>query len=204
MRVIVPLQGVVQGRGGLFWGSVIPCALFYFLQLYFKRRHRSHPHSPPPSPSPDATSSPPRSPPTSSDKLTEVSVLPRSLSRIHLPPRGASSAPYVSARANSVAKAGDSPYFLGLRKVAEDSYHQIGNPNGVIQLGLAENKVSAILVCFYVDWVLFLFQWFGLLVTTNELVEFLAGCSYLWTWFEIGLRRMRAVLYWGDEEIPGS
>ncbi|KAF2313179.1 hypothetical protein GH714_009628 [Hevea brasiliensis] len=37
MRIIVPLQGVVQGRGGLFLGSVIPCALFYFFQLYLKR-----------------------------------------------------------------------------------------------------------------------------------------------------------------------
>lgn len=144
MRVIVPLQGVVQGRGGLFWGSVIPCALFYFLQLYFKKRHRSHPHSPPSSPSPDATSPPTRSPNTSSDKLTELSVLPRSLSRIHLSPRSASSAPYVSTRANSIIKAADSPYFLGVQKVAEDSYHQIDNPNGVIQLGIAENKVSAI------------------------------------------------------------
>lgn len=145
MRVIVPLQGVVQGRGGLFWGSVIPCALFYFLQLYFKRRHPS----PPSSPSPDAAaSSPQRSPSTSSDKLTEISLLPRSLSRLHLSPRGSSSAPYVSSRANSIAKAGDSPYFLGLRKAAEDSYHPIHNPDGVIQLGLAENKVSAILLRF--------------------------------------------------------
>ncbi|KAF7828348.1 putative aminotransferase ACS10 [Senna tora] len=143
MRVIVPLQGVVQGTGGLFLGSVIPCALFYFLQFYFKRRHRSHP---PPSSSPDSTTSPPRSPSTSSDKLPDVSVLHRSLSRLHLSPRGVSSASYVSARANSLIKAADSPYFLGLRKVAEDPYHQIHNPNGVIQLGLAENKLTLDLV----------------------------------------------------------
>ncbi|CAA0831501.1 Guard cell S-type anion channel SLAC1 [Striga hermonthica] len=36
MRVVVPLQGIVQGHGGLFLCSVIPCALFYFLQLYLK------------------------------------------------------------------------------------------------------------------------------------------------------------------------
>ena len=35
--IIVPLQGVAQGRGGLVLGSLIPCALFYFLQLYIKR-----------------------------------------------------------------------------------------------------------------------------------------------------------------------
>ncbi|KAI6672212.1 hypothetical protein NL676_000118 [Syzygium grande] len=40
MRLIVPLQGIVQGRGGLILGSLIPCALFYFLQFHLKR-HRS-------------------------------------------------------------------------------------------------------------------------------------------------------------------
>ncbi|KAK7406200.1 hypothetical protein VNO78_07820 [Psophocarpus tetragonolobus] len=45
MRVIVPLQGVVQGTG-VFWGSVIPCALLYFLQLYFKSKRRQPPSSP--------------------------------------------------------------------------------------------------------------------------------------------------------------
>lgn len=144
MRVIVPLQGVVQGRGGLFWGSVIPCALFYFLQLYFKnRRHRSPPppppshHSPPSSPDPE--------PPTtsSSDKHHHVSVLPRSLSRILLSPRGATASAYVSGRASSITRmTADSPYCVGLRKAAEDPYHEIDNPHGVIQLGLAHNTVS--------------------------------------------------------------
>ncbi|XP_010536518.1 PREDICTED: probable aminotransferase ACS12 [Tarenaya hassleriana] len=44
MRLVVPLQGVVQGRGGFLLGSLIPCSLFYFLQLYLKRR-RAHPPS---------------------------------------------------------------------------------------------------------------------------------------------------------------
>ncbi|KAI4327048.1 hypothetical protein L6164_019551 [Bauhinia variegata] len=145
MRVIVPLQGVVQGKVGLFWGSVIPCALFYFLQLYLKRRHRSQPPSPPPAPSPEATSPPP-SPLNSSEKLHEVSVLPRTLSRILLSPRGVSGPVYVSSRANSIAKTGDSPYYVGLKKVDEDLCHEIDNPNGVIQLGLAENKLSLDLV----------------------------------------------------------
>ncbi|KFK26777.1 hypothetical protein AALP_AA8G292300 [Arabis alpina] len=46
MRLIVPLRGVIQGRGGLLVGSLIPCCLFYFLQLYLKRR-RSPPDPPP-------------------------------------------------------------------------------------------------------------------------------------------------------------
>lgn len=119
MRVIVPLQGVVQGTGGLFWGSVIPCALFYFLQLYFKNRN----HHPPPSP-----------PPNSSHELP----LPRTLSpRV----RGATASSFTSGRVNSIAA--DSPYYVGLRKVADNPYHRIHNPHGVIQLGLAQNTVSS-------------------------------------------------------------
>ncbi|XP_023918016.2 LOW QUALITY PROTEIN: probable aminotransferase ACS10 [Quercus suber] len=135
MRVIVPLQGVVQGRGGLFLGSVIPCALFYFFQLYLKR-HRSQPNPPPPQPPPE----------NSGDSAeVSVSVLPRSLSRAHISPRSPGTA-YVSGRANSIVKGGDSPHDVGLRKALEDPYHQSGNPDGVIQLGLAENKLSLDLV----------------------------------------------------------
>ncbi|RVX15642.1 hypothetical protein VitviT2T_002118 [Vitis vinifera] len=122
MRVIVPLQGVVQGRGGLVLGSVIPCALFYLLQLYFKR-HRSEPTPPP-------------------QKLTEVSELNRSLSRTHLPARGSSAPACVSTRANSIVKSSDSPFYVGLKRVSEDPYDELSNPEGVIQLGLAENKLS--------------------------------------------------------------
>jgi hypothetical protein len=35
-RIVVPLHGVEQGWGGLVLGSLIPCTLFYFLQLYIK------------------------------------------------------------------------------------------------------------------------------------------------------------------------
>lgn len=130
MRVIVPLQGVVQGRGGLILGSVIPCALFYFLQLYLRRRHRSAPTPPPPP----------------EEQLAEVAVLPRSLSRTHLSPRSAGGPAYVSSRACSVAKSGDSSYDVGLRKASEDPYDELHNPDGVIQLGLAENNLTLDLV----------------------------------------------------------
>lgn len=134
MRVIVPLQGVVQGRGGLLLGSFIPCALYYFLQLYLKRP-RSHSNL---SPSPEGSSS-------SSEfgQLSEVSTLLRSLSRTHLSPRCGPA--YVSGRANSIVKGDDSPYYIGLKKVSEDPYDELGNPGGVIQLGLSENKVR---LCF--------------------------------------------------------
>lgn len=73
-------------------------------------------------------------------------MLSRSLSRAHLSPRGAGGPAYVSGRASLVAKSGDSPCDVGLRKVSEDPYDESRNPDGVIQLGLAENKVG--LFCF--------------------------------------------------------
>ncbi|PON57446.1 L-threonine-O-3-phosphate decarboxylase [Parasponia andersonii] len=143
MRVIVPLQGVVQGRGGLVLGSLLPCALYYFLQLYLKRRR---PDPPPSSSSSEGRSSPGNSPSTSAGQLGEVPFLPRSLSRTLLSPRGHGGPAYVSGRANSILKTGDSAYYVGLRKVSEDPYDDLDNPDGVIQLGLAENKLSLDLV----------------------------------------------------------
>ena len=123
MRVIVPLQGVVQGTGGLFWGSVIPCALFYFLQLYFKTKT---PHHPPP--------------PSHKDQDQDSTSFHRSLSSNHRHSTSSASA-YVSPRANSLTAA-NSPYYLGLHKVAVDPYHQTHNPHGVIQLSLHQSTVS--------------------------------------------------------------
>lgn len=121
MRVIVPLQGVVQGTGGLFWGSVIPCALFYFLQLYFKTKTRHHPPS------------------NHKDSHSHSSTFHRSLS---LSPRHTTASAYVSPRANSITAA-NSPYYVGLHKVADDPYHETHNPHGVIQLALHQNTVSS-------------------------------------------------------------
>ena len=141
MRLIVPLQGVVQGRGGLIWGSLIPCALFYFLQLYLKRRR------PPPS------SSNPPSPSQSSSNLTE---LQRSSSRSNLSSRGSIGRVRISSRASVAAKPNDSPYYIGRDKVKEDPYDRLSNPNGVIELGLAENKV-----------IMFFIIIFGLVLSSN-------------------------------------
>ena len=128
MRLVVPLQGVVQGRGGLILGSLIPCALYYFLQFYLKRRR-----SPPPPPP-----SSPRSPSTSSANLAD---LPRSSSRLSLSTRGSIGRVHVSARAGSIAKPNTSPYYIGLDRVRGDPYDPVQNPGGIIQLGLAENRV---------------------------------------------------------------
>ncbi|KAJ4957332.1 hypothetical protein NE237_014115 [Protea cynaroides] len=126
MRIIVPLQGVVQGRGGLILGSVIPCALFYFLQLYIRRnRSSSSSSSSPPSPS-------------------QPSGLPRSSSNLFS--RLSTGPVYISSRASTIAKSDDNPYYVGLKKVTEDPYDALNNPDGVIQLGLAENKLSLNLV----------------------------------------------------------
>uniref|UniRef100_A0A0C9S1N4 TSA: Wollemia nobilis Ref_Wollemi_Transcript_25086_2288 transcribed RNA sequence n=1 Tax=Wollemia nobilis TaxID=56998 RepID=A0A0C9S1N4_9CONI len=125
MRVIVPLQGVVQGRGGVVLGSVIPCALFYLLQLYL-RRHRSSSQTRPSQP---GSSQPETHPPPSPQ---------RTLSRS--PSRPA----FVSSRAAQVV--GDSPYYLGWKAYQDDPYDAVGNPEGVIQMGLAENQLSLDLI----------------------------------------------------------
>ncbi|KAJ6839029.1 putative aminotransferase ACS12 [Iris pallida] len=125
MRIIVPLQGVVQGRGGLVLGSVIPCALLYLLQLYLKRNKNSG-NNPPPS----SQNAPPPPPPP----------LPRTPSRSQLlSPRPS----HLSSRASSLSRADAAP---GYKAWAEDPYHPLDNPDGVVQLGLAENKLSLDLV----------------------------------------------------------
>ncbi|TYH07088.1 hypothetical protein ES288_A08G205100v1 [Gossypium darwinii] len=141
MRVIVPLQGVVQGRGGLVLGSIIPCALFYFLQFYLKR-NRDDPDDKNES---NSTSQNPTTRSPSSEHLTELPGLTRSLSRALLSPRN-SGPVSISARVSGIVKGGDSPYYMGLKRVKEDPYDELDNPNGVIQLGLAENKLSLDLV----------------------------------------------------------
>lgn len=128
MRLIVPLQGVVQGRGGLLLGSLIPCALFYFLQLYLKRNRSSKNSSNPPSISPSASSS----------KLTD---LPRSSSRSSLSSRGSIGRVRVSSLARNIAEPDRSPYYIGLERVSQDPYDRLENPDGIIQLGLSDNKV---------------------------------------------------------------
>lgn len=77
----------------------------------------------------------------------------------------------VSSRASWIAKPNDSPYYIGLDRVLEDPYDRVDNPNGVIQLGLSENRVRVLVACvflvviliypfrikFYVNFVSFLF-----------------------------------------------
>ncbi|ONK54934.1 uncharacterized protein A4U43_UnF9560 [Asparagus officinalis] len=137
MRIIVPLQEVVQGRGGLVLGSIVPCALFYFLQLYLKRnRHPSSPSPPPAS--------------SSSDKLHESSTsIPRTLSRSLLSQKTPSGPAPVSSRASNVISkvaGGDSVSIVGYKRWVNDPYHECQNPDGVMQLCLAENHLSLDLV----------------------------------------------------------
>ncbi|CAN0891603.1 Probable aminotransferase ACS12 [Linum grandiflorum] len=138
MRLVVPLQGVVHGRGGLILGSLIPCALVYFLQLYLKR-HRSPPTDPPP---PSSSSNPP-SPSASAPNLVE---LPRSASRSNLLSRVSFGSVRLSSRGMSLAKPNESPYYIGLEKVNNDPYHRRDNPDGIMQLGLSENRLCLDLI----------------------------------------------------------
>lgn len=131
MKLIVPLQAVVQGRNGFLLGSLIPLSLFYFLQLYLKRRRSENNNNTPSSPT--------------------TLLLPRSSSRSNLSSRGSISRVRVSKLANVVAKRDDSLYYVGIERVEKDPYHVKFNPNGIIQLGLSDNKVSFLfLILFFV------------------------------------------------------
>ncbi|KAL2525117.1 putative aminotransferase ACS10 [Abeliophyllum distichum] len=74
--------------------------------------------------------------------LPEVSTLHRVHSRLLLSPRGTSGPALGSSRANAISKQADGPYYVGLKRAADDPYDEINNPDGVIQLGLAENRLS--------------------------------------------------------------
>ncbi|KAF9668268.1 hypothetical protein SADUNF_Sadunf15G0111300 [Salix dunnii] len=130
MRLIVPLQGIVQGRGGLLLGTLIPCALFYFFQLYTKRNRGN-------------SSNTPSNPPSPSSSSPNLAELPRTSSRLSLFSRVGSSGPVsVSSRASLIVRENDSPYYIGLEKVSKDPYDKVRNPDGIIQLGLSENRLS--------------------------------------------------------------
>lgn len=49
--------------------------------------------------------------------------------------------PSLSRVAVSKTHGEDSPYFAGWKAYDKDPYHQLSNPSGVIQIGLAENQV---------------------------------------------------------------
>ncbi|KAG6536440.1 hypothetical protein ZIOFF_001496 [Zingiber officinale] len=132
MRLIVPLQAVAQGRGGLVLGSLIPCALFYFLQFYLRRHRPSSSSSPPPS--------------SSESNLSELTSMHRSFSRNLLSTRGSAGPSCISSRGAALARGDDNPYYVGLKRCAEDPYDASSNPDGFLQLGLAENRLSLDLI----------------------------------------------------------
>ncbi|XVF09716.1 hypothetical protein REPUB_Repub07fG0119400 [Reevesia pubescens] len=65
----------------------------------------------------------------------------RTSSRSNLLSRGSIGPVRMSSLAISIAKPNDSPYYVGLDKASEDPYDRISNPDGVIQLGLSENRL---------------------------------------------------------------
>ncbi|KAF7813298.1 putative aminotransferase ACS12 [Senna tora] len=114
---------------GLLLGSLIPCALFYFLQIYLKRRRSGDPSSsPPPPPAPNAPE------------------VPRSLSRSNLSSRGFTGPVRVSGLAKFLSDSKNSLYDIGLERASRDPYDRLNNPEGIIQLGLSENKLCLDLI----------------------------------------------------------
>ncbi|XP_048446384.1 probable aminotransferase ACS12 isoform X2 [Pyrus x bretschneideri] len=52
----------------------------------------------------------------------------------------------ISSRVSWVAKPNDSPYSIGLDRASEDPCDRVDNPDGVIQLGLSENRMCLDLI----------------------------------------------------------
>ncbi|KAG8045954.1 hypothetical protein GUJ93_ZPchr0008g12324 [Zizania palustris] len=59
-----------------------------------------------------------------------------------LPAALGAGSPHLSQVATSAAHGEDSPYFAGWKAYDENPYDAVTNPDGVIQMGLAENQVS--------------------------------------------------------------
>ena len=45
----------------------------------------------------------------------------------------------------------DSSYFLGWKEYEKNAYDEVENPSGIIQMGLAENQVSNILLVYHLE-----------------------------------------------------
>ena len=48
----------------------------------------------------------------------------------------------LSTKVTSNAHGQDSSYFLGWEEYEKNPYDEIKNPNGIVQMGLAENQVN--------------------------------------------------------------
>jgi hypothetical protein len=48
----------------------------------------------------------------------------------------------LSAKASHDSHGQDSSYFLGWQEYEKNPYHDVHNPSGIIQMGLAENQVK--------------------------------------------------------------
>lgn len=54
----------------------------------------------------------------------------------------------LSTKVTSNAHGQDSSYFLGWEEYEKNPYEEIKNPNGIIQMGLAENQVNTLSLVF--------------------------------------------------------
>ncbi|KAJ7545227.1 hypothetical protein O6H91_09G111400 [Diphasiastrum complanatum] len=131
MRLIVPLQAVFQGPGGLVLGTILPCALFYALQL-LRGKWR-------------ASASPDAAPDQNSSRNDQI--LARNDQTLagndQALANAEADAAYISARALAIASVGTwSSYYVGWQEFVRNPYHPVDNPGGCIELGIAENKLS--------------------------------------------------------------
>ncbi|KAK8495455.1 hypothetical protein V6N13_133718 [Hibiscus sabdariffa] len=75
----------------------------------------------------------------SSLKLVELT---RTSSRSNMFSRSLNGQVRISSRPIPIAKPNESSYYIRLEKVSEDLFERFGNEDGVIQLGLSENRAS--------------------------------------------------------------
>ncbi|KAK8518291.1 hypothetical protein V6N13_027765 [Hibiscus sabdariffa] len=75
----------------------------------------------------------------SSLKLAELT---RTSSRSNMFSCGSNGQVWISSRTIPITKPNDLSYYIRLDKVSEDLFDRFGNPDGVIQLGLSENRAS--------------------------------------------------------------
>jgi hypothetical protein len=155
MRIIVPLQGLLQGRSGLALGVILPLLSFYFIQLrpkqqqqQQKKKKNSSRRSIPgdsqllPLPVELAAAANSRSENSEQQQDPQKHSSEATASEIHnndfSQPKNLKET-IISERALWVSKTFNSASNL----VANNAYDPLQNPRGCIELGVSLNKVSS-------------------------------------------------------------
>jgi len=153
MRIIVPLQGLLQGRSGLALGVILPLLSFYFIQLRPKQQQQQQQKK-------KKKNSSRRSTLGESQLLPAANSTSENSEQQHDPQKHSSEATaseihnndfsqpknlketLISERALRVSKTFNSASSL----VASNAYDSLQNPRGCIELGVSLNKLCLDLI----------------------------------------------------------